>query len=307
MSFSSTYLIEYGGHFQIVFYKNPTIMQWNNLSLKFDDKLHDSLLQQHHASQFIALAGKHLIPATKDDSHTNMQYISETESLLGNSLPGGKKISLDLPSLRISIIQDEDKILDEIELHGKTKTEVFDELKISLEKTGTDVSGFTNQLHYDIPSHPLDHKAVFNTSFKNHFLENTIYRHNADLLLKEIVHLYPDAEALRIWPHHFDTGSFIALSKDSKGELSQSISFGWAIPDSMIPEPYFYLSFWSKNKSPKKYELPDLPAGKWMIPEWNGAVLPHSKIQNHQSSQSQFELSHSFFVSGISILLHYLK
>ena len=62
---------------------------WKTLTQSFTGDLHNVLLQQHHAAQFIALVGKHLIPQQPDDSNTNMEYLADREWLIGNELPGG--------------------------------------------------------------------------------------------------------------------------------------------------------------------------------------------------------------------------
>ena len=80
-----------------------------------------------------------------------------------------------------------------------------------------------------------------------------------------------------------------------------------AIPDSIIGEPYYYLSFWSENPI-KGIEKPDaLDAGKWMMPNWNGAVLKQSEILEVGSAIGQHKLVKSFFNSGINILMDRLN
>jgi hypothetical protein len=67
---------------------------WKTLTLPFNDDLNDALQQQHHASQFIALVGRHLIPQQPDDSNTNMQYLLDKELLVGNELANGMRLAL---------------------------------------------------------------------------------------------------------------------------------------------------------------------------------------------------------------------
>ncbi len=45
---------------------------WKELTQDFNSDLHNVILQQHHAAQFIALVGRHMIPQQADDSNTNM-------------------------------------------------------------------------------------------------------------------------------------------------------------------------------------------------------------------------------------------
>ena len=72
---------------------------WRLLSLPFSPELNDAIQQQHHAAQFIAMAGRHLIPQQPDDSNTNMQYLPELEALAGNQLSNGLRLALQLENL----------------------------------------------------------------------------------------------------------------------------------------------------------------------------------------------------------------
>ena len=80
-----------------------------------------------------------------------------------------------------------------------------------------------------------------------------------------------------------------------------------AIPDNMINEPYYYLSFWSENPIKGLEKFDALDAGRWMMPDWNGAVLKQSKILEVASEKGQYKLVKSFFNSGINILMDHLN
>jgi len=279
---------------------------WKLQTLPFDEKLNDAMRQQHHAAQFIALVGRYLIPQQPDDSNTNMEFVPDRDMFVGNAMPGGLRVALQITDLRISILDQENDIKKDIYLEGKTKHEVFDELKQNLSGLGVDVSSFKNELHYEIPAHAIEQGAVFSINDKRYFTENAIYRHNAKIVLNEIAGIFEQDEPIRIWPHHFDTGAFFAISKNKKGEATQTIGIGLAIPDSMVDEPYYYLSFWSEKPEEGLDKLKPLGAGKWMMPDWNGAVLKHSEILKAGTAIGQHELVKSFFNSGIKkIIDHY--
>jgi hypothetical protein len=122
------------------------------------------------------------------------------------------------------------------------------------------------------------------------------------LIINELAKLFNDVEPVRIWPHHFDTGTFATIARNEKGASSKTIGLGWAIPDSMVSEPYFYLSFWSENPINIENELEKLPAGKWMMPGWNGAVLGVSEIIQKETAEEQYSLVKEFFEVGIDTL-----
>jgi hypothetical protein len=279
---------------------------WKHQSLPFDKKMKDALEQQHHAAQFLALVGHHLIPQKPDDSNTNMEYFPNKNMLIGNPLPNTLKLALKLTDLELFILDKHDNPLQNISLKRKTKKMVFNELKICLQNHAVDVSNFTDKLHYEIPKHPLDNGAVFSAEDK-YLAENDIYRSNAKLVLSNIVSKMKNAEAVKIWPHHFDTGSFVSFAHNKNGELSQTIGLGLAIPDSMINEPYYYLSYWSANKLANVDNLPSPATGKWLMPKWTGGVLPISDVNSKCAEQEQEKTVGSFYNSGIEIITKLLK
>ncbi len=280
---------------------------WKTQKSAFNENIHQALRQQHHAAQFIAMVGHHLIPQQADDSNTNMEYIPDKDLLIGNSLPNSMRVALQLAELKLLVLDKENKPKKVIQLDGKTKNEVFIELAQNLADVGIDVTKLKNELHYEIPSHPLDDGAAFSIKDKNSFVENARYRYNAKIVLNEIAEAFQQDEAIRIWPHHFDTGAFYVISKNEKGEMAQTIGIGFAIPDSMINEPYYYLSFWSADATEGLDELPSLPSGQWLMPDWNGAVLKHSEILKADSASEQHKLVKSFYQSGIEILMQAFK
>ena len=282
---------------------NKKSINWKLLSSSFSQELNDALQQQYHATQFIAMAGRHLIPQQPDDSNTNMQYLPHQKLLAGNELSNGMRLALHLTDLKLCFLDQAGECKNEISLIGKSKLQVFEELKKTLVGLDIDISKFKNVLHYEIPAHELDAGSSFLIKDKAFFQENTKYRHNAELIMNDLATLYPKASSVRVWPHHYDTGSFLPVAYNEKGELSKSIGLGWAIPDGMVDEPYYYLSFWSDKPIEGLDKLPSLDAGEWMMPNWNGGILKHSDILKTGSASEQQSLVKSFYHSGINMIM----
>jgi hypothetical protein len=278
---------------------------WKELTLDFNSDLHNVLLQQHHAAQFIALAGRYLIPQQPDDSNTNMQYSAYREWVMGNELPGDLRMTLHLSDLKLCIIDTQENCRSEIDLPGLNKQEVFMKLKQLLVELKLDVSPFKNELHYTLPEHDLDKGAAFSAGDQRSIQENIFYRHNAEIVIASIASNFKKAEPVRIWPHHFDTGSFIPLKFNAKGGISKSIGLGWAIPDEMVKEPYYYLSFWSEDPVEDFNSLPNPDAGEWIKSGWHGGVFRNSDILKISSASGQKTFVESFFNSGITLLSKY--
>ena len=282
-------------------------MNWKFQQQSFNSNLDDALRLQHHAAQFLALVGRYLIPQKDDDSNTNVEFIPEENLLLGNALSNGMRVGLHLVKLKLFIFDKGNNKKKTISLEGKTKQQVFVELSQNLADVGIDVTNLKNELHYKIPAHPLDEGVVFSIENQSDFLENANYRNNAKMVLNEVSEVFQQDEAIRIWPHHFDTGAFYVISKNDKSEATQTIGIGFAIPDSMIDEPYYYLSFWSAEPVEELNKIPPLDEGNWMMPNWNGAVLKHTDIVDAGSAEKQHKLVKSFYQSGIKVLMDRFK
>lgn len=268
----------------------------------FSVDLHKGLLQQHHAAQFIALAGKYMIPHQPDDSNTNMEYLADRLWLIGKQLPGGLRIALILSELKLYIVDREKKIQSEIPLEGLNKQTVFEQLEGLLAESDLDVSTLKNELDFTLPDQKMDGDAVFSVSDRESTNEIINYRHNAGFMISDLASTFDKAEPVRIWPHHFDTGTFVPLRYNTNGGISRSIGLGWAIPDDLVREPYYYLSYWSEDPVENFNTLPKLEAGEWIRSGWHGAVARNTDIISTSTASGQYAYVETFFNSGIRLL-----
>lgn len=109
--------------------------------------------------------------------------------------------------------------------------------------------------------------------------------------LNEVVGLESD---IRIWPHHFDTGTYYSL-KDQR-----AIGAGWAIEDSLCDNPYLYIYGWSGDTSLNYEQVPGLGVGRWLITEgWQGAIVESEELSGRDNQtealQSFMEEVSTFF------------
>ena len=88
---------------------------WQFLSLPFTANLHEALMQQYHASQYLARpVGKHLVPQRDDDSNTNFRYQHEGGMFIGNELQGGIRVGLKLESLELLLLNPDNQVISMI-------------------------------------------------------------------------------------------------------------------------------------------------------------------------------------------------
>ncbi|MBT7464391.1 MAG: hypothetical protein HN686_10435 [Bacteroidetes bacterium] len=267
----------------------------------FNPIIHEALIQQHHASQYVGMAGWYLLPQLPDQSNTNMGYVAESKMLVGNTLPNGLSVGLQLSSLQLHLIREGKTTNKAISLIGKTQEAVYKELREALEQNGVDTSNLLNKPNNPIPSHDLHVGGMFSIPDQEAFNENTHYRQNAETIITQIAEDLDNASSIRVWPEHFDTGGIENIAWNDQKEVTKSLGFGWAIPDSMIKEPYFYLNIWSHENLEGFNELPSPDAGEWSKTGWHGGVLTHSEIMKAGTSYDQQAMVLSFFRSGIKI------
>jgi len=278
------------------------IKNWKRLEVKNPADMQEASNTLHHAAQFIAMAGKYFIAKKEDDSHTNANWYPKKNWLVGNSIktPSGKvRIALDYPLLVLIICSDDLKPIFEVALDGKTRLEVFGWLKEKLSGQGLDISAFKPELHYEIPDHPVMHGEKFRMKNPLHYMELAFYRTNGNLLLEYFTQQVKAGEPVRVWPHHFDDGSYLPLNFDENGAPIGSISLGMAVADPYYPEPYFYVTAW-KSEGVNYDNLPDLQKpGKWHQHEWMGQVLEASEIVKFDRAKEQLEVSYNFLKQAI--------
>jgi len=107
--------------------------EWKKLIHPYSSETDNALQQQYLAAQFIALAGRYLIPKKQDGSNINMQFIPEKEMLLGNSFPDGWAVGVLLKNLTVQILNENGDAKTEISLAGQTFQEAFQEFKTALQ------------------------------------------------------------------------------------------------------------------------------------------------------------------------------
>lgn len=281
---------------------------WQKMFLSESKQMNEASLQIHYATQFIAILGKYLLEEKTDDSHTTAEWLQDHKVLAGNWIKGKKlfRLALNITDYRLILLDNEIKEIDSIGIEEKTQMEIFSWLKSQIANLGSKAEELKLRMHYEIPENNLAHGEAFEQPKKNILIELSKIRHNAHLILSFITSKFKNSAPVRIWPHHFDTGTIIPVKKNEKGKLIKSIGLGLAVADSVANEHYFYASPWSTNDI--KFEsLPDLShRGKWHVKGWNGAYLPISEVCKSSTKEEQIEMVNGFFISAIDACLFLL-
>ncbi|MEO1022815.1 MAG: hypothetical protein AAFW89_09730 [Bacteroidota bacterium] len=252
--------------------------QWDSVSSFEASRLNEAQNQLHYAVQFIALAGKYLTATAEDDSHTNMAWNHQLSQFEGRVIDDKIKIVVHLPSFSLRIVSEDDHLLCTLELNKKPFQEVFDWMKERLPDFDVDTSLLERTMHFELPDHPVGHVSPFQMPDDELLNQLALHRSNSQRLLESVASPFEQASEIRTWPHHFDHGISIPLELDSTGAVLRSFSVGYAIHDTLVDEPYVYVTQRKKDEVISYDDAPELAFGQWLPEKLQGAVLPFSEL-----------------------------
>ena len=225
----------------------------------------------HQLSQLLAKVNRSYRSPKADDSHTNLYFDSIANRIYGRwiSRDKGKIIfTLHLDQFQLEWLDENLNPLQTFPVEGKTFAQLETEIDGELPKLGLTEKGFATPLHYEIPLYDFMEEPF--TVFPDAALsEWKDFRALANQAAGTMLGFLQVNGEIRIWPHHFDTGIYV-VPQERIG-----LGFGWAMEDSMVGMPYFYLSAYGLEGTTIDYKaLPKLDTGKWIIGEhWKGGVL----------------------------------
>lgn len=257
----------------------------------------------HRAAQFIAIVGKHLVPQQDDDSNSSMGWDHDEDLLKGHVAAGERMImALDIAGYSLQVRDIKDNILNEVSISAKMKSEIMNWLESSLRNLGISTSGLKYIDHYEVPKHPVDEGFPFEEIEPKVLEDWALIYNNADLILNQVSDKLDVNSSVRIWPHHFDIGSYFSLNESG----TQAIGTGLAIPDKVENNFYYYIYGWRSEQPIVLKHLPDLDRGKWHTNEWQGATLPIQDLTD-LSPGNQVKSILEFFDITIDYYLNALK
>ena len=229
----------------------------------------------HHASQFLAMIGKNFLDDEPDDSNTNLSFDSYQTCIKARTIIFDEQrieAKINLPLWQLELYEDNEKMAS-LPFLNQTKDSIFDFLQMEITKLGLEGNKLKFIDHYEIPQNELDDGKKFPALDPASLVIWMHTRANAILILKKINRLMRLKSEVRIWPHHFDTGTYYPLSKQ------KSVGAGWAAADELCDTPYFYITGWDSTNAIDYQSIPNLSTGRWIIKEgWKGAVLELKEI-----------------------------
>ena len=276
---------------------------WNEISISNYDDLKSANDQLHQATQFLAIIGTNLIPQKPDDSNANIGIIAG--GLIGRKVNGSKPFHafIDIPGFTLNLIDPDMSRISTIDFDGKNRNEVLAELKSAVTQLGLEGTSLKHIDHYTIEKeHPIQKGASFAKPDEEVLRTLHSLYSNARIVLRHTSKSLEFADEIRIWPHHFDIGTYIPLNKEG----TKSIGIGLAIPDSVVDEFYFYTYGWQKDVSIDMSNFAALSVGEWKTGDWKGGLLPISELISG-NGEEQSEKASTFLKESINEFLKVLQ
>lgn len=225
-------------------------------------QLSDSRIQLHWASQLLSAAADAMLEKADDDSHSNLEWDSKSNSLIGRT------------GCEIDVVNFELKTKSEsMKLAGVTLEDAMDWL-------GNHLNAELKLRDYDMPDHGVANGSQWAPNLEHLSAIAEWYSFGQRIL-------EPYGE-LRIWPHHFDLGFLIPGAVSS-----QSIGGGFAVGDEHYERPYFYINPYGLEKPDS---LPEIAPGLWAT-SWFGAVLTASEMTPHEEAEN---IAKEFVANAVS-------
>lgn len=246
-----------------------TSTSWKRLIPESAPTLTDARLQLHHAAQLATAFGISYLPARDDDSHTNLEWLTDRGALASRAVRD-VRVSLVVADLALEMSG------ERLALHGRTIAQGGEWIRSRLAATGLAAGRYTQKRHYEIPDHELSHGRRFDA---DHGQLEQLGRWfaNAALHLEHVRSSHPGASEVRCWPHHFDIATLITVSP------GRTVGVGLEPGDAYYDEPYFYVNM---HPQPRAEALPALEGGgHWHTRDWIGAVLPGSRLSGDAKAQ----------------------
>ena len=233
----------------------------------------------HVLSQVLAKINRSLVPSKPDDSHTSLSFAPDTKRLYGQWFvtPKGKFIAF-LDLMNQSFRLQGELAMKPVYWTGMTMFAIEKALTAQLNVLGISQDTIFAPLHYDIPEYDLEQTfRSLDEADIDQWCDRRNWANEACNLVSSAIG--KPAEP-RIWPHHFDTGIYVDVSK------TVGIGFGLAVKDPMMGEPYFYLTGYRDKPIYNFGQAPELGTGRWCITDdWKGAVLPLNATTSGQADE----------------------
>jgi len=271
---------------------------WETVGEVAPRRLGEARLLLHHAAQLVAAVGRSLVAPRPDDAHTSLEW--RAHALAGQEVDGPRpwRAALLIEELCLAVLA-RDAEVARLALSGHTQAQAFAWLADRTSSLGAPAGRLRLEAPYTIAGHPVGGGEPFRLPGDDSVAEVGHWFADGNALVRAVAASWPGASPVRIWPHHFDVGSVLPLTRGLGGE-TPSIGIGLSPGDEGFAEPYLYVTPWPPAEAGS---LPDLPAGgHWHREGWTGAVLTASEIVAAGGGAAQAASASEFLRGAVEAL-----
>lgn len=189
---------------------------------------------------------------------------------------------------------------DEILLTGQSQKEFIDELKAKLNTYGINMEFTTEKF-------TSTEKRRYNKAAVEQYWD--VLRSIYFAMLKFKGNIIEETSNINFWTHHFDlamlwfSGNIIEGENPDNWDYSrEQMNFGFSAGDSVIIEPYFYITAYPFPGEAVEHTLPD--KAYWHTKSWNGSVLKYNDLI---SAEEPFNELIEYFEKVLSLFSELMK
>lgn len=224
-------------------------------------------LQLHVAAQAAALAGRVFAEAEPDWGHVGLYPASDGVLMSRPVGQTGLATGVSVASGEV-VAADGSGELGRLTLDGETLDSTIGWLRRSVSEAGMDGAALEID-HEKLPDHGLKSGGAFELARRDNELAELAAWFSAGAEAVGLAaSVFETASPVRVWPHHFDVASAIAIPEKGDDAL---LTIGMSPGDEGYAEPYFYATFWPYP--PEEALGPPPEGGHWHSEGWVGAVL----------------------------------
>lgn len=254
-------------------------------------RLREARVAAHWAAQVFWAAGNALGERRDDDSHTAFTWDGRRDRFLGGDTPSGIRVGLSPADATVLVLQGKDELLESVPLAGRTLHEALDAVERAVARRHAPAPPLAAP-EYDLPGHAVGGGGPFPPPDAPAATELAAWFHDARQIAEAVHASSPGASPVRVWPHHFDQATLLALDPPgTPAKTARSINVGFSPGDAGIPDPYFYVTPWPR---PDTGPPPPPANGRWHTDGWFGAVLEAERITEARVAGRQRERVDAF-------------
>lgn len=249
--------------------------------------INETEITVHMAAQYLAAANINFVNKEPDDSHTNLGFDATHIRLETHPLSSkGDQLAFNYRKFALEWISH--NTVASFSMEGKTHLQILEWLD-QMSMTFLN-KPYTYAFHYDLP-YTINDEYLFQVSDIQALKTLWNFRILVQNSLEKIISSNQLEASIRIWPHHFDTGIYTALT----GTSDITVGLGLAIPDTVSSEHYLYVSGYKNGSQIHTSTFSPISMGTWVSTTFQGAILQIEKcneseaVQFYQEALDQFK------------------